>query len=60
LLGGVAVIVWIVACSYLFGDVADGCSDVQVAQHGQRWEVNDLCHFTGTDDAHAKSVVGHF
>jgi hypothetical protein len=54
------VIVWIVACSYLFGDVADGCSDVQVAQHGQRWEVNDLCHFTGTDDAHAKSVVGHF
>lgn len=45
--------------SYLFGNVANGRGGKQVAQHRQRWEVNDLGHLAGAQDAHTKSVVCH-
>jgi hypothetical protein len=52
--------VYILSCRYLFRNVANSCSVVQMAQHCQRWEVNDLRHFTCADDTHAKFVLGHY
>lgn len=55
---GFALSAWnSVSKCYLLGDIADGCCDVLVAQHGQCRKVNHLSYLSGTDDAYTQSVV---
>lgn len=40
-------------------DVANGRDGVEVAQHRQSREVDDLGHLAGSEDAYAEDLIGH-
>lgn len=51
---------FVVRLAYLLGNIANGRDGVEVAQHRQSREVDDLGHLAGSEDAYTEDLlIGH-